>query len=100
MDPTLQRILDLMKEQGITDVQMQEYIGVPKGTFSNWKRGIGRYFYAYIDQIADRLGVRIDYLVRGEDLTHEENRLIHDFRILTPEARKIISANIKLIVDE
>ena len=84
---------------------MQEYIGVPKGTFSNWKRGIRRYFYAYIDQIADRLGVSIDYLVRGEDLktdylTHEENRLIHDFRKLTPEARKIISANIKLIIGE
>ena len=38
--------------------------------------------------------------MKTDSLTHEENVLITDFRKLTPEARKIITANIKLIIGE
>jgi transcriptional regulator with XRE-family HTH domain len=103
MDGTLQRILGLMKEKRITDLEMQEYLGLPRGAFSNWKRGMGRSYYEHISKIADRLEVTIDYLVRGEDvktdsLTHDEIELISDFRKMTKEGKKIIASNIKLIV--
>ena len=60
-------------------------------------------YYEHISKIADRLEVTIDYLVRGEDiktdsLTHEETELINGFRKMTKEGKKIIAANIKLIV--
>ena len=102
MDDTLQRILDLMKEKRITDLEMQEYLGLPRGAFSNWKRGMGRSYYEHISKIADRLEVTIDYLIRGEDmktdsLSHQETELISDFRKLTSEGKKI-AANIKLII--
>lgn len=103
MDGTLQRILGLMKEKRITDLEMQEYLGLPRGAFSNWKRGMGRSYYEHISKIADRLEVTIDYLVRGEDvktdsLAHDEIDLIYDFRKMTKEGKKIIASNIKLIV--
>ena len=38
--------------------------------------------------------------MKTDSLTHEENVLINDFRKLSTDARKIISANIKLIIGE
>lgn len=104
MDLTLTRILELMNKNNITAVQMEEYLGVSKGSFGNWKRGIGKLYYAYIDKIADRLGVTIDYLVRGEDmksdsLSHTETELIENFRKLSKEGKEIVSANVRLLAD-
>lgn len=68
LDGTLKRILDLMKEQGVTAVGMEDLLEGPRGSFSNWKRGMGKSYYEYIDKIADRLGVTIDYLIRGKEI--------------------------------
>ena len=101
-DPTFVRILDLMKQHNVTAVEMENYIGAASGTFSNWKRGIGRLYYSFIDKFADRFGVTIDYLVRGEDLktdalSHQEYEVIQNYRKLSEEGKKVISANIKLL---
>ncbi|MBR1709084.1 MAG: hypothetical protein IJ719_09685 [Clostridia bacterium] len=65
MDNTLERIIALMNELKIQDQEMIEYLGLPCGTFSNWKRGRGKSYYEHIDRIADRLNVTIDFLFRG-----------------------------------
>ena len=104
MDETLERISALMKEQKIQDQQMIEYLGLPRGAFSNWKRGFGQSYYEHIDKIADKLGVSIDYLIRGEDiktdsLNHQETEILAAYRKLSDHGRKIILENIKLIVE-
>lgn len=95
---TLERIINLMKDQEISDLEMEKRIGATRRSFSNWKRRKGRSYYEYIDKIADQLGVTIDFLIRGEDLktdslTHEEIVLINNFRNLVPEERKLIIDN-------
>ena len=62
MDGTLERITKLMREQEIQDQVLIEFLKLPRGTFSNWRRNKGKSYYEYIDKIADRLGVTIDYL--------------------------------------
>ena len=103
MDETLVRILELMRKQRIPETEMQNLIGVPRGSFSNWKRNKGHSYYRYIDLIADRLGVTIDYLVRGHEtregsMTKEEIELINDYRKLPDHGKTIIAANIRLII--
>lgn len=93
-----------MKNKKVSESEMQELIGVPKGTFSNWKRNKGQSYYRYIDTIADRLGVTMDYLVRGHEtvngsMTKEEIALLNDYRRLTPPGKRVILENIRLIVD-
>ena len=68
MDDTLIRITILMKEQKILDWEFIEYLGLSCGTFSNWRRYKGKSYYECIDKIANRLGVTIDYLVRGHEI--------------------------------
>ena len=102
MDDTLLRIVELMKEQRISDVEMQNYLAIPKGTFSNRRRCRGKSYYQYIDKIADRLGVSIDYLVRGRkdaafDLTEAEEELISNYRKLRDEAKRIVSESARLL---
>ena len=102
MDGTLERITKLMKEQRIQDQGLIEFLQLPRGTFSNWRRDKGKSYYEYIDKIADHLGVTIDYLIRGHEiksdsLTSQETELVDNYRKLTDEGRKIISANVKLL---
>ncbi len=95
MDQTLLRIIAAMQQQKITDLEMQEYLGIPRGTFSNWKRDKGKSYYQHIDRIADRLGVSIDYLVRGResgsaDLSPQEKELLASFRRIPPDKRLVL----------
>ena len=78
---------------------------MPRGAFANWRRDKGKAYYEHIANIADRLGVTIDYLIRGHEiksdsLTSQETELIDNYRNLTDEGRKIISANVKLLSEK
>ena len=102
MDATLDRIAGLMKEQRIQDQQMIEYLGLPRGTFANWRRGRGYTFYEYIAQIADRLGVSTDYLLRGyeiknDSLSSREAELIKNYRSISDEAKEVVFKGIELL---
>ena len=105
MDGTLERIIELMKEQKILDWEMIDAVGLSRGTFANWRRNRGKSYYEHIDKIADRLGVTIDYLIRGREiksdtLTNQETELIDNYRNLTAEGQRIISANVKLLSEK
>ena len=105
MDDTFNRITTLMKQQNIQDNQMIEYLGLSKGTFANWRRGKGETYYCHIARIADRLGVSIDYLVRGVEiktdaLTSQEARLIENYRIMTDDARDAISRTAEILAKQ
>lgn len=104
MDDTFVRICSLMKEQKIQDQEMKSYLDLSRGTFSNWRRNNGRSYYEHIDKIADRLGVTIDYLIRGENiktdsLSHQETELLNNYRKLTNEGKDVVSATVKLLAD-
>ena len=101
MDETLVRIFELMKEKQVTAVSMEDYLKVPRGSFSNWKRGKGRLYYAYIGKIADRLDESVDYLIRGREsdaLVGRERELIDGFRKLSEEAKEVIVKNVRLLI--
>jgi transcriptional regulator with XRE-family HTH domain len=102
MYDTLYRIVETMKFKGITDTEIEMLLGVPKGTFSNWKRGKSRSYYEHIDVIADRIGVSIDYLIRGSDkkpdlLSKQEEGLLEGFRKLSDEAKDVVLKNVRLL---
>lgn len=104
MDGTLERILTQLNEKKISASEMEKELCVPRGSFSNWKRGNGRLYYAYIDKIADRLGVSIDYLVRGFDIDQDslsarELELITSFRKMSDRGQKVILENAELLAE-
>ena len=102
MDGTLVRITTLMKERKIQDQEMIEYLGLTRGTFSNWRRDKGKSYYEHIDRIADMLGVSIDFLIRGEEiesdaLSRQETELVEAYRQSSDEAKEIMLKNARLL---
>lgn len=65
MDITIKRIVEEMKIQGIRNIDMAEFIGVTSNVITDWKSGRIKSYLKYLYQIADFLGVSVEYL-KGE----------------------------------
>ena len=60
---TLNRISALLKERGIQQKDLCEYIGLKPQAYTNWKGGSNDSYMKYLPRIAEYLGVSIDYLL-------------------------------------
>ena len=64
---TIDVVLELLKNQGKTQKQLCDSIGIGKQTFSNWKSGISSSYTKYLSQIANFFNVSVDYLLKDEN---------------------------------
>lgn len=65
MDIILQRIIDELKEQNKRQIDLTNYLGITKNSFTEWKAGRMQSYTKYIHGIAKFLNVSVEYL-RGE----------------------------------
>ena len=56
-----------MKEQRVSQQEICQYLNLKKQTFSEWKAGRSESYLKYLPQIADYLGVSVDYLLGRTD---------------------------------
>lgn len=66
MDELLQRIITLKKNKGITDLQFQQDLGLGRTVVAEWKNGKIKTYKRMLPEIADYLGVSVDYLLGRE----------------------------------
>ena len=62
----IERILQLIKDRGITAYKMTTDIGISKSKVTEWKKGIHKPSTEAIIKIADYFGVTCDYLLTGK----------------------------------
>lgn len=86
------KIMRELKSQGKTQVELAEYLGVPKSLVSDWKAGRSTTFAKYLPQIAKFLGVSVDYLVENhpDDISPELQDYLEELRT-RPEMRMLFS---------
>lgn len=65
---TIDKIVTLLKEQGKTQKDLTDYLGISKNTFTDWKGGRVKSYNKFLPQIADYLGVSVDYLLGKTEL--------------------------------
>lgn len=70
---TLDRMQALLKVQNKTQKELCDYLGITKGTYSNWKNGLSESYKSFILEIADFFGVSTDYLLCRTDLKNAVN---------------------------
>lgn len=70
MTTLLDRILELMDNQGISAVAMTTELGISKTSFTDWKKGKGKPSLDTVVKFSDYFNVSLDYLVRGEEYHH------------------------------
>lgn len=88
-DPVLTRITDLLIQQGKSQRELTENLGLNKGQYSAWKSGQTTSYQKYIGEIASFLEVSPTYLLNGdEELTKDENELLRIYRTLDEPKRK------------
>lgn len=72
----LDRISNLLKEQGKKQKDLTDYLGVSKNIFTNWKAGASKSYLKYIDKIAEFFDVSADYLLgKTEDQNPKTDKI-------------------------
>ena len=61
-----QRIDDLLKRKHVQQKDLIEYLGLARGTYSNWTRKKSTSYLSYIGEIAIFFGVNANYLITGD----------------------------------
>ncbi len=97
IEPVLERITTLLKQNDNTDKDLVDYLGLTNGTFTKWRHRNGKSYFKHIGKIAKFLGVTPGYLLRGDDditsesLSGAEVHLIQAYRDLDEDSRNCIT---------
>ena len=68
---TIDIIVSLLNEQGKSQKELCDYLGITKNAFTDWKSGRIRSYHKHLDKIAEFFGVSVDYLL-GKEKTAPE----------------------------
>ena len=70
---TLNKIIQILKERKIKQVELTNYLGVSKNIFTDWKSGRNTSYMKHLPKIAEFFGVSVDYLLGKETHMIENN---------------------------
>ena len=88
---TIDNIVALLKEQGKTQKELCDYLGITKNAFTDWKSGRIKSYTKHLPKIAEFFDVSVDYLLGKEDkkekLSAESEELIQ--KLLNGDSNKI-----------
>lgn len=101
-NPVIERIETTLKERNLSQLQLIDSLGLGASAFTRWKYDNGKSYLKYIDQIADFLGVSVDYLLHGNspggwELTAQEIKMIHLFRSISKKGQETILYLLKVM---
>jgi len=90
---TFDKIDALLKQKGKKQSELTAYLGISKNRYTDWKSGRIHSYIKYLPQIAEFLGVSVDYLLGKEEPTVEDGELQEYLEELKnrPEMRMLFS---------
>lgn len=100
-----ERLKDLRKQAGLTQVNVAERLGVSQPAYASWERGIKKPTQENLVKIAQVLNVSVDYLVgNSEERTDELDNIELLFRInskgLTEEEKEVFKKELIEFMEE
>lgn len=80
---TINKISELLSEQGKTQKELTDYLGITKNAFTDWKSGRIKSYNKHLDKIAEFFGVSVDYLLgKTNSKGNEDDELLKEKREL------------------
>lgn len=70
---TLNKIIQILKERKIKQIELTNYLGVSKNIFTDWKAGRNISYMKHLPKIAEFFDVSVDYLIGKETPTTANN---------------------------
>lgn len=106
MDTILERIIEELKKQGKKQYELTDYLNLNHNSFGNWKSGLNKSYIKYLYQIAEFLGVSVEYL-KGEtaqkntasEESETDREFLKMFKTMTPEEKDLFYGIMKSIID-
>lgn len=100
-----ERLKDLRKQAGLTQVDVAEKLGISQPAYAAWERGVKKPTQENLVKIAQVLNVSVDYLVgNSEDRTDELDNIELLFRMnskgLTEEEKEIFKKELIKFMEE
>lgn len=100
-----ERLKDLRKQAGLTQVDVAERLGVSQPAYASWERGIKKPTQENLVKIAQVLNVSVDYLVgNSEERIDELDNIEFLFRMnskgLTDEEKKVFKKELIEFMEE
>lgn len=92
MDIILKKILETIENNGISQKEITEKLGLTETVFSNWKAGKNESYKKKLPQIAKILGVTIEYLTGEES---EQAKILRLYTRATTKEKEIIQFILK-----
>jgi len=105
-NPIVNRIVDLIEEQGKRDKDLTDYIGLPPGSMAKWKYDGSSVYLKYIVPICEFLETTPTYLFLGsygnenEELSPVESEVIQMFRKIDTGRQKCIRDILKYFIND
>ena len=104
-NPVIQRIVGLIREQGLKEKDLTDYLGIAPGNMSKWKYDGSLIYIKYVDQICEFLDTTPNYLFFGpedeeERLTPGEKKLIQMYRALDNKRKKCIRETMNIFSEQ
>lgn len=87
---TVDKIIMLLKEKGLNQIDLAEHLGIKKTIISDWKAGRTQSYLAYIKEIAKFLDTTVEYLISDTD---EDDEVL---KINTDNLKKIYNHPVDL----
>lgn len=76
-----ERLKDLRKQAGLTQVDVAEKLGISQPAYASWERGVKKPTQENLVKIAQILNVSVDYLVGNEEKSDELDNIELLFRM-------------------
>ena len=71
----VERILQLLKDRGVTAYKLTSDLGIGSGSVSDWKKGRAKPSYGSLVKIADYFDVAVEYLEGKTDIPEKKQPL-------------------------
>ena len=104
------RINKLLTQKHFTQKDLISYLGLTRGTYTNWSRGKSTTYLSYIEEISTFFGVNANYLITGNPdmksdvqlypLTCEELKMLETFRKYSESDRSFIIELMALLLNK
>lgn len=100
-----ERLKDLRKQAGLTQVGVAEKLGISQPAYASWERGVKKPTQENLVKIAQTLNVSVDYLVgNSEEKTDELDNIELLFRMnskgLSDEEKKVFKKELIDFMEE
>ena len=92
---------ELLIQRGKSQIELLNYLGLSRNSFTEWKARRKRSYLLYIDEISRYFDVSPTYLLRGEEYeTESEWNLIRKYRILNHDSQEKLMATADELVNQ